>query len=677
MKQMRLKIELQSDLICGIGEGWGNIIATFVVYDSYGFPYIPAKRVKGLLREACLELDEMGVNVTPLTNKIFGSDSAEGSDLVLTNAVLSNVDDMKLYIDNCNPDEKKELNILNIINYYTNVRCQTAIDDNGIAKENSLRSSRAITRGHIFFADIIFKDDYKSVLENCCAVVHHMGLNRTRGFGDVRLSLDESKDAKNNDEKKFEPEDGKRYTLKLKLKSRSQLSIKTCRGDKSADYISGSAILGFFVGEYLKNNSVDKEFYRLFIRDNGEGLVFENAYISDEKWNEYLPTRLSLYKEKTGKKLLDQSIQKQEQDTIWTRVRNKYACVQFNNIIEPDKEMVYHHRRPDDKAVGHVIDNSGIDTGIFYQKEVISADQYFIGKIKGTGADLKKIFNSNMKYIQIGASKHTQYGNVSIEDFELVSEEDVILTKGTEVVCTLTSPLVILDRKGESILNIKEVEAKLSLENVKMRFTDYVSVGGYNAKWKLQKPSYVAFSPGTCVTGTLSSDMKNEVQIGAFRHEGMGKIVLNTVDEIKKSIDAKETNPDLEKPINKVPKDLKDILVDSMKHKSRLKTLEALQDDKCDKMITSTLLGRLLKMLEKGSWKDFEDDYKDIAKVEKKEEVSRYIKNVRAKCNETIDDSGIIAYVSENEIDKLKDEFCMLILKDKFSLAKYERRNKQ
>ena len=35
-------IDLKSDLICGSGEGWGNIIDTDITYDKMGFPYIPS-----------------------------------------------------------------------------------------------------------------------------------------------------------------------------------------------------------------------------------------------------------------------------------------------------------------------------------------------------------------------------------------------------------------------------------------------------------------------------------------------------------------------------------------------------------------------------------------------------------------------------------------------------------
>ena len=288
-----------------------------------------------------------------------------------------------------------------------------------------------------------------------------------------------------------------------------------------------------------------------------------------------------------------------------------------------------------------------------------------------------------MRYVQIGGSKHTQYGNVSVEDFELIPEDKEVLNKGTKVVCTLVSPLVLLDNKGESKLDINDIAKKTGLENAEKCFVDYVQVGGYNAKWKLQKPSYTAFAAGTCFTGTLAVDTEKELQIGSFMHEGMGQIVVNTVEEIKKSIKDVEKNDDIDKKTNsnteetiRITEDLKEIMIDVIKHKLRLGALEKLEDDRLDKIITSTLVGRLLKMLENDRWDKFKKDYEGIATAEKKDEVKVYIEKVRKKCDKAVDESNLIKYMDKNGINSYKDEFCMSMLKDLFTLTKYERRNK-
>ena len=59
MSELDLNIELLSDTLVGSGEGWGVTIDSDIVFDKYGLPYIPAKRIKGCLRESALEVLEM------------------------------------------------------------------------------------------------------------------------------------------------------------------------------------------------------------------------------------------------------------------------------------------------------------------------------------------------------------------------------------------------------------------------------------------------------------------------------------------------------------------------------------------------------------------------------------------------------------------------------------------
>ena len=49
-------MELKSDSCAGTGEGVGGIVDVEVNFDEHGIPYIPAKRIKGILREEAMEL---------------------------------------------------------------------------------------------------------------------------------------------------------------------------------------------------------------------------------------------------------------------------------------------------------------------------------------------------------------------------------------------------------------------------------------------------------------------------------------------------------------------------------------------------------------------------------------------------------------------------------------------
>ena len=57
---MKITIKLLSDLCTCSGETYNSVVDMDVVYDEDGIPYIPAKRIKGCIREAALEMKEMG-----------------------------------------------------------------------------------------------------------------------------------------------------------------------------------------------------------------------------------------------------------------------------------------------------------------------------------------------------------------------------------------------------------------------------------------------------------------------------------------------------------------------------------------------------------------------------------------------------------------------------------------
>ena len=60
MTDYLMKIRLLSDLCVADGGIYNSSIDTDICYDSYGLPFIPAKRIKGCLRECGIELRDWG-----------------------------------------------------------------------------------------------------------------------------------------------------------------------------------------------------------------------------------------------------------------------------------------------------------------------------------------------------------------------------------------------------------------------------------------------------------------------------------------------------------------------------------------------------------------------------------------------------------------------------------------
>ena len=74
---MKLKVTLLSDLCVSAGESYNAYVDIEAVYDEYGIPFIPAKRLKGCIREAALELVEWGVYDKTVYESLFGKEGKE------------------------------------------------------------------------------------------------------------------------------------------------------------------------------------------------------------------------------------------------------------------------------------------------------------------------------------------------------------------------------------------------------------------------------------------------------------------------------------------------------------------------------------------------------------------------------------------------------------------------
>ena len=73
---MQLIIRLLSDLCTCSGDTHNSLVDTDVVYDENGIPYIPAKRIKGCIREVAQEMVELGIADAEM-HEIFGKEGQQ------------------------------------------------------------------------------------------------------------------------------------------------------------------------------------------------------------------------------------------------------------------------------------------------------------------------------------------------------------------------------------------------------------------------------------------------------------------------------------------------------------------------------------------------------------------------------------------------------------------------
>lgn len=201
MPRIDLNIELLSDTLVGSGEGWGATIDSDIVFDKYGLPYIPAKRIKGCLRESAVEVLEMfeKAKIRFVSQKeidsLFGRvGQAVSGELSVSNAYIENYTSNKQWVEWLENEYGSIFSKDIVLNTFTSIRRQTAIEKNGIKKEHSLRTSRVLNRGLNFSAKMETSGEIETdFLSFAARNLRHIGTNRNRGFGLVSCSLNGEK----------------------------------------------------------------------------------------------------------------------------------------------------------------------------------------------------------------------------------------------------------------------------------------------------------------------------------------------------------------------------------------------------------------------------------------------------------------------------------------------------
>lgn len=615
MKQ--IQINLLSDMCSSSGENYGVLIDTDICYDKYGFPYIPAKRIKGCLRDICKELVEWGEFDGQVLVDIFGQAGGQSvGDLKISDAKLDKYEEMQNEIINAKEENKVFYHKQNILDCFTYVRVQTKLID-GVAENNSLRSTRVVKRGTKFIFEYSLSEKYQPYFEKCVAGLRNIGMNRTRGFGEVKLELMENNkiNTKNN-LISYIFKDDTDYEISYKILAESNMLFpKPDGGDtKTESYIPGSNLLGFIAKKYSDDNG-QSGFAELFIDGN---IRFQNAYISDGK-TRFIPVPASFNKVKDmpitdDSECFDKLRYQPENNndnnkTVQTQnIGEKYISAPFGDIIQimsVNTEVGYHHRRS--------VDNE--ENKDFYQFASISVGQVFIGKICGKGKYLSRIlpYIQNNSTVYLGKSKTAQYGRGLLYDVEIFEANNKNIETDSFVVL-LTSPAVLLNDKllysADINTLIAEIEqhlnskVKVKMDNDKsLTFLRYKTVGGYNGKWNLQKNNAQAFDSGTVCVFEMECERDisklNNINIGERSAEGFGEIMVYPYNCVRETIRFNNVKEDIEQ--NKEYEITKDsLLTQIVKRLEKIEleklAIEQAKNNKEKILPNATTVGRLFLM---------------------------------------------------------------------------------
>lgn len=189
---MRIKMKLLSDAVFGSGMSipGGEDIA--VLCDEHGFPYYKGSTFKGVFREEMIrylgwktgDLQQAQQKADTLLGEPGSVCMEEQEKLVFSDFQLSEAVKAGMLAE---IGEKDPVSVLDCL---TNRRTFTAIAENGIVREGSLRYCRCVNKGLYFYSDIACRPEEEALVEEVLSMIKWVGTMRNRGFGKVKISVE-------------------------------------------------------------------------------------------------------------------------------------------------------------------------------------------------------------------------------------------------------------------------------------------------------------------------------------------------------------------------------------------------------------------------------------------------------------------------------------------------------
>lgn len=544
-------MNLLSDTCTGTGMGISGIVDTEVCCDNYGIPFVPSKRIIGILKEQATLLNAIsGFRYEDIINNLFGKKGEDHSGkLTLRNGVIAEEEELACFIANLEEKKRdrtlrKMLTPAGVLSMFTSTRTLTEINEDGVAKENSLRVMRVINKGNKIYFPISVSDctdEEEAFLKDAIACMRHIGTSRNRGLGLVECRF---VSVMENPPKAF-------VSNKKATKVRFSIKLKSeCVLDRS--YVPASAMFGVCTSLYLKAYGLtrataqyDDKFKRLFM----SGLLkLTDAYPSYDH-NISIPTPRCFKFEKDNEDTVMNLLKYYDENKRYTGTGFEFCQISDKSLrkIIVDKTNNFHHVRDEDPAVGRPGKKDSI-----YEYEATASGTIFTGEIESTEENIeiltKLLHNTTAN---IGKSRKSQYGLCEITIFEANNSEayddfdlDDFCEENENLSILLLSDMIVLNKYGIPTLSLDDVltymksgfnEYDISIVH-KQSFTGVSKHDGFNSKRRLPEHVFTCLSKGSVITidiSLLDIDRRKGLvkaisctSIGEYTKSGCGKMTL-------------------------------------------------------------------------------------------------------------------------------------------------------
>lgn len=623
-------------LLTSSGEG-GVLIDSDVVFHTSGFPFIPAKRVKGMLRESMEEVMEIKgedeSTIELLVNSLFGESGKQTYEgkLLFSNLFIQGWDQIckglaKFPQPAFQPDFIKT--------YFTTEIQQTAIGKNGIAKDKSLRNYRVINPGYSFEASVITTEELTSqewnYLEKAAQNLRYAGTRRNRGFGKVSCEVEEDKAPASSGVNAHISDASGSGQLSVEITTVSPVVLAQQLGEQNtvftSRYISGSQVRGLLANAYIKsqqltrsNAHLNSNFYELFLSGKVKfgNLNFRNS--------SQMPMHIQQFK--ANKK--EKPISVFENDSEITRpiaklgkiVENMEANPEdiytvFTEGLTPQTTLFFHNSRKNRRA-GRSTENEG---SIFYY-ESLNENQSFSGQISGSPhliTHLKSVLPSRFSE-RLGRSRSVQYGEIEISLSAIPAPANTTYKyPAGKYLLVLKSPLILFNKFGlpepgkESLcMALSEIITQKPI--ILNAFATTTVAEQFNASWLSKSGKCLAYKEGSSFLIELPNELvlpKPLEFLGEWNEQGFGRLTFEIFEsnstyqwepESSNSDRNSENQPEAQAKTTGVP--ILDKIVENFNYQQsiiKVKT-KAIQDASSSgntRLLKNHLIGRMERLFE-------------------------------------------------------------------------------
>jgi CRISPR-associated protein Csx10 len=412
-----------------------------------------------------------------------------------------------------------------------------------------------VDKGQIFEFAVDIPADCADLLALSCKTLRYMGLNRTRGLGEVKCVFDDSQATHTAIANVDIVKDAValEYTLELlePVIAGSRLGVK----DACEEYIFGSTLLGVFASLWRDANPNANEardcdeFRELFLLDK---VKFGAAFPADSE-RVYYPTSHAIRTDKTKQHFADESLgpvdekKRQPTDENPSSPDNAAICKKLGGFTVIEGKIIYcksvtrevhqHHSRPEDKSIGNAT-GIGADGGQFYKYEALNKGQTFKGVIRGDAESLRKLAElfKGREYVSLGRSRTAQYGKARLTLRSVADKAKTLIVKpGDSIRLTVRTPAILCDERGIVLPDIRKLIPEIENGNFTICniFSSETVVCGYNAKWRLPRAQVRALAEGSSIVLKNASGtditLDREHFVGLRTGDGYGYVAIEEV----------------------------------------------------------------------------------------------------------------------------------------------------